>query len=72
MARRSRLGQSFQDAARTDLSAEAVASRQKSYNDTISPIIGHYQQSGKLAIVDGNRTVDPVFADIVTEIENVK
>ncbi|MFA5025793.1 MAG: nucleoside monophosphate kinase [Candidatus Shapirobacteria bacterium] len=72
MARRTRLGQSFQDASRTDNSAEAVASRQKSYNDTISPIIGHYEQSGKMVVVDGNRTVEPVFADIVTEIEKVK
>ena len=72
MARRSRLGQNFQDASRTDLSAEAVASRQKSYNDTITPIIGHYQQNSKMVVVDGNRTVEPVFADIVTEIEKVK
>jgi adenylate kinase len=72
MARRSRLGQNFQDASRTDLSAEAVASRQKSYNDTITPIIGHYQQNGKMVVVDGNRTVEPVFADIVTEIEKIK
>lgn len=72
MARRSRLGQNFQDTSRTDLSAEAVASRQKSYNDTITPIIGHYQQNGKMVVVDGNRTVEPVFADIVTEIEQVK
>jgi adenylate kinase len=72
MARRTRLGQNFQDASRTDLSAEAVASRQKSYNDTISPIIGHYESTGKMVVVDGNRTEQPVFADIVTEIEKVK
>jgi adenylate kinase len=71
-ARRLRLGQSFQDAARTDLTPEAVAARQKSYNDTISPIIGHYQESGKMVVIDGNRPVDPVFADIVTEIEKIK
>ncbi len=72
MARRSRLGQSFQDASRTDNSAEAVAARQKSYNDTISPIVGRYQQSGQMVSIDGNRPVEPVFADIVTEIEKIK
>lgn len=72
MARRIKLGQDFQDATRTDNTPEAIAARQKSYDETISPIIGHYQQTGKMVVIDGNRPVEPIFEDIVREIEKVK
>lgn len=71
-ARRAKLGAEFQDADRTDNTPEAIASRQKSYDDTIAPIVGHYQQTGKMVVIDGNRPVEPIFADIVTEIEKIK
>lgn len=71
MARRTKMGETFQDSARTDNTPEAIASRQKSYDDTIAPIIGHYRQTGKLIIVDGNRPIEPIFDDISREIDKI-
>lgn len=69
MSRRRKMGQDFQDSARTDNTPEAIASRQTSYDATILPIIEHYQAIGKLVKVDGNRPIEPIFADIVSQIE---
>jgi len=71
LARRQKMGQSFQDASRTDNTPEAVAQRQKSYEDTINPIFEFYQNQGKLLRVDGNRPIEPIFNDIVKIIENI-
>ncbi|MCL4384446.1 nucleoside monophosphate kinase [Patescibacteria group bacterium] len=72
MTRRARLGQKFQDAARTDNTPEAVAKRQASYNDTINPIKEYFSSSGKLFDVDGNRPVDPIFQDICQKINEMR
>jgi adenylate kinase len=74
LARRAKMGEEFQTADRTDNTPEAVATRQKSYNDTIDPIKNYFQGKGQLFDVDGNRPVEPIFADICQKIEklNVK
>jgi adenylate kinase len=71
MARRAKLGDEFQDANRTDNTPEAVAARQKSYDDTIDPIKDYFRDKGQLFEVNGNRPVEPIFEDICKAIERV-
>ena len=72
MARRLARGDEFQDNDRTDNTPEAVASRQKSYDETITSIKEYFAGKKLLFEVDGNRPVEPIFEDIVTEIERIK
>lgn len=71
MARRERLGQEFQDKGRTDNTPEDIANRQKSYEDTIHPILDFFEAEGKLFRTDGNRPVDPIFQDICQKIDSL-
>jgi adenylate kinase len=71
MARRQKAGQDFQDQSRTDSTPEAIAQRQKSYNDSINPIISNYQPSSQLINVDGNRPIEPIFDDICLLIDKI-
>ena len=71
MARRNRLGQNFQDTNRTDNTPEAVAKRQASYDETIEPIKDYFSSVNKLFNVDGNRPVEPIFADICQKIDGL-
>ncbi|MCX6726516.1 MAG: nucleoside monophosphate kinase [Candidatus Shapirobacteria bacterium] len=70
--RRLKIGEEFQDKDRTDNSPEDVAARQKSYDDTIGSIKEYFKTKDKLFEVDGNRPVEPIFEDIVKEIEKIK
>lgn len=72
LARRNKMGQNFQDASRSDNTPEAIAKRQSSYNDTIGPIKTYFSQNGKLFEVDGNRPIEPIFADICARIDTIK
>lgn len=69
--RRERLGGQFQDATRTDNTPENIAQRQKTYDETINPIIDHFKSINKLILVDGNRPVEPIFADICQMIDKI-
>jgi len=71
MARRQKLGLDFQDSSRTDNTPEAIAQRQKSYDESIAPIIEHYQSENKLIQVDGNRPIEPISADICQKIDQL-
>lgn len=71
MARRQKMGTEFQDKERTDNTPEAVAKRQASYNETIHSIKDHFQTSGKLFEIDGNRPIEPIFADICQKIDSL-
>ena len=70
--RRAKKGDEFQDASRTDNTPEAVAKRQASYDETIVPIKDYFKSNKKLFDVDGNRPVEPIFADICTKIEKMR
>lgn len=72
MARRAKLGEEFQDGDRTDNTPEAITARQKSYDDTIGPIKEYFKNKDKLFEVDGNRPIEPIFADICTAIDKIK
>jgi len=65
------LGGQFQDESRSDNTPEAIAKRQAQYNELNQPILDHFQSTGKLLRVDGNRAIEPIFEDIVKEIEKL-
>lgn len=71
LARRQKMGQSFQESNRTDNTPDAVAQRQKSYETTIEPIFEFYQNQSKLFRVNGNRPIDPIFSDICQKIDQI-
>jgi adenylate kinase len=70
-ARRQKLAANFQDAARIDNTPEAVAQKQKSYDDSVKPIIEHFKTTGQLIEVDGNRPIEPIFNDICQFIDKI-
>lgn len=67
-ARRAKMGDEFQDKSRTDNTPEDIAQRQKSYEDTITPIKDYFSAKKLLFEVNGNRPVEPIFADICLAI----
>jgi adenylate kinase len=71
MTRRAKKGDEFQDADRTDNTPEAIKGRQKFYDDGINSIKEYFQENGKFYEVNGNRPVEPIFADIVKKIDNL-
>ncbi len=70
-ARREKMGTEFQDSSRSDNTPQAVATRQKTYNETIDPIKEYFRSKNLLFDVDGNRPVEPIFADIVKKIDQI-
>ena len=50
---------------RKDDNPETVKSRLAVYSKQTEPLISYYKNQGKLAVVDGNRPIDEVFAEIV-------
>ncbi|HBP50910.1 MAG: Adenylate kinase [Candidatus Shapirobacteria bacterium GW2011_GWE1_38_10] len=70
--RREVKGDEFQDSQRTDNTPELILSRQKTYDDTITPIKEYFSEKKLLFEVDGNRPVEPIFDDIVKKIETIK
>jgi len=71
-ARRAKMGVEFQDKDRSDNTPEAIASRQQFYDDGIISIRDYFESKGTFFEVDGNRPVEPIFEDIVTQIEKIK
>lgn len=61
----------FSDAGRTDETPESIAQRQRSYDETIIPILEHYKNTGKLVNIDGDRPVEPIFDDICQIIDKI-
>ncbi len=64
-------GQRFSDEGRTDETPESIINRQKSYDDTINPILDHFKNDHLLVEIDGNRAVSPIFSDICQEIDKI-
>ena len=74
IARRKRMeaeGARFSDAGRTDETPESIIQRQKSYDETINPILNYFQDKHMLINIDGNRPVAPIFSDICQEIDRI-
>lgn len=70
-ARRAARGVEFQDASRTDATPEAMASRQKFYDDNNGLIMDYFQAKDLLFRVDGNRPIEPIFEDICQKVNNL-
>ena len=70
-ARRAKLGIAFQDQNRTDATPEAMAGRQKFYDDNNSFIMDYFQSKNLLFRVDGNRPIEAIFEDIVKKVNNL-
>ena len=74
IARRKRMeaeGVRFSDAGRTDETPESILQRQKSYDETINPILNYFNDKHMLINIDGNRPVEPIFDDICQEIDRI-
>jgi adenylate kinase len=63
-ARRAKMGTEFQDKNRTDNTPEAMAARQKFYDDNNGLIMDYFNPKSLILQVDGNRPIEPIFADI--------
>jgi adenylate kinase len=56
---------------RADDSPEAIANRLRQYHDLTELVVDRYQQAGIEVIVDGEQTMDAVFAAIQDALEGV-
>lgn len=64
-----RLAGRAQAEGRTDDSPEAVRHRLAVYEEKTAPVVDFYRQQGELAVVNGEGTLDDVFARIVEAIQ---
>jgi len=64
-------GTRFSDANRSDETPQAIAARQKSYDETIGPILSYFKERNKFLEIDGNRPVEPIFIDICQNIDKI-
>ncbi|MFA5532496.1 MAG: nucleoside monophosphate kinase [Candidatus Shapirobacteria bacterium] len=70
-SRRAARGAEFQDANRTDSTPEAIAARQKFYDDNNGLIMDYFQSKNLLFRTDGNRPIEPIFEDISQKVNNL-
>ena len=49
---------------RADDNAETVGARLKAYHDQTAPLMPYYQGRGLLKVIDGDRDMDVVTADL--------
>jgi adenylate kinase len=70
-ARRAKMGADFQDKNRTDNTPEAMAARQKFYNDNNDLIMDYFQNKNLLFRTDGNRPIEPIFEDISQKVNSL-
>jgi adenylate kinase len=70
-SRRAKMGVSFQDKNRTDSTPEAIAARQKFYDDNNGLIMDYFQPKNLLFRVDGNRPIEPIFEDICQKVNSL-
>src|SRR5271154_261340 len=54
---------------RQDDKVETVKNRLKEYATMTSQVLPHYEQEGRLHRIDGNKSIDEVFAQIVQALE---
>jgi len=64
-----RLAGRAQAEGRTDDTPDAVRHRLNVYEEKTAPVVDYYRQQGQLTVVDGEGTLDEVFARIVGAIQ---
>ena len=57
---------------RTDDTPEVIADRLKIYHEETEPVLDYYRRQGILEEVDGERSVENIFADILSRLEERK
>lgn len=65
-----RLAGRAQAEGRTDDTPDAVRHRLNVYEEKTAPVVDYYRQQGQLTVVDGEGTLDEVFARIVEAIQH--
>jgi adenylate kinase len=68
---RERLLRRAADEGRADDTPEAIAQRLAEYHEKTEPVVEHYRASGKLVPVHADRSVNEVFAEIQTALDQV-
>ncbi len=53
---------------RADDNEETVGSRLSVYKNQTAPLIDYYEKQNKLVVIDGDKTIDEVFAEIVEKL----
>ncbi|MBO7214980.1 MAG: adenylate kinase [Clostridia bacterium] len=53
---------------RADDNEVTVGSRLSVYENQTAPLIDYYKKAGKLVVIDGDKAIDEVFADIVSKL----
>ncbi len=71
-ARRAKMGAEFQDKNRADNTPAAMAARQQFYDDNNDAIMNYFASKNLLFRVDGNRPIEPIFADIDEKISTLE
>jgi len=67
-ARRAKLGDEFQDKNRTDNTPQAMAARQKFYDENNGLIMNYFEPKNLIYRVNGNRPIQDIFIDIDQKI----
>jgi len=70
-SRRAKMGDEFQDKNRTDNTPQAMAARQKFYDENNGLIMNYFQPKNLVFRVDGNRPIEPIFANIDQKINTL-
>ncbi|MBS0231237.1 MAG: adenylate kinase [Proteobacteria bacterium] len=65
-----RLAGRAQAEGRTDDTPDAVRHRLNVYEEKTAPVVDYYRQQGQLTVIDGEGTLDEVFARIVEAIQH--
>ncbi len=65
-------GTRFSDANRTDETPEAIASRQKSYDESIEPILNYYSEKQLITQIDATPDIQTIFANITNIIDSMQ
>lgn len=71
-ARRAKLGDEFQDKNRTDNTPEAMAARQKFYDENNGLIMNYFEPKNLIYRVNGNRPIQDIFNDIDQKLTTLK
>ena len=57
---------------RADDTPETVKERLRVYREKTAPVAERYRKNGILVTIDGNRSIDAVFADVRAAVENAR
>jgi len=54
---------------RKDDKPATIRARLRIYNEKTKPVVDHYKKKGSLVKIDGNRTIKPIFKDVLKALE---